>query len=174
MDTWTEEVYPLVALEPGPRFKRRWTASSRRRDAGFRCGCCRNPVHNLPQVSGVLNRNHCPYCLWSKHLDLHRPGDRLAACKALMRPVGVALKSTPKRYGLSPGELMLAHLCLECGKVSLNRIAADDDADRILAVYNLSWSQPGDLLEKVEWGNARLLAAEDAALVRVRLFGLPQ
>jgi hypothetical protein len=50
----------------------------------------------------VRNRNHCPYCLWSRCLDLFRAGDRLSACKAPMQPVGLALKHTRKKYGRLP------------------------------------------------------------------------
>ena len=31
--------------------------------------------------------NHCPECLWSKHVDKH-PGDRAEECGGLMRPIG--------------------------------------------------------------------------------------
>ncbi len=67
------------------------------------------------------------------------PGDRLSACKAGMRPVGLALKRVNKKYG-SPkaGELMLVHACSECGKVSLNRLAADDDPQAVLETFEAS------------------------------------
>ena len=42
------------------------------RDAGFQCGHCRNFVNAEPFISGVKNRNHCPCCLWSKHVDLYK------------------------------------------------------------------------------------------------------
>src|SRR5512139_2755149 len=94
----------------------------------FRCLACGYLVSAQPVVSGVHNRNHCPYCLWSRHLDLYEAGDRLAACKAGMRPVGLTLKRSRDKYGgQAAGELMLVHQCSECGKLSINRIAADDD-----------------------------------------------
>jgi len=107
-------------------------------NAEFTCKQCQVVVNTHPDLSGVNNRNHCPYCLHSKHVDLWRPGDRLSACKGLMLPIGVTLKATKKKY-LCQGELMLVHRCVECGAVSINRIAADDLAERIHRVYVRSW-----------------------------------
>ena len=42
----------------------------------FKCGRCRAFVG--PVVHGGRHRNHCPYCLASRHVDLRRPGDRPA------------------------------------------------------------------------------------------------
>ena len=58
----------------------------------FRCVYCGNFVSAAALFAGVKNRNHCPYCLWSRHLDLFEAGDRLSACKAPMRPIGVTVK----------------------------------------------------------------------------------
>jgi hypothetical protein len=74
--------------------------------------------------------------LHSRHLDLLRAGDRLAACKGSMQPVALTCKRSRKRYGQAAGELMLVHRCCECGKLSLNRIAADDDGEAILSLLS--------------------------------------
>jgi len=109
------------------------------KNSDFRCMCCQNYVSAAVLFAGVHNRNHCPYCLWSKHLDLYQSGDRLAICKTKMRPVALALKQAQKKYARSAqGELMIVHQCEGCEKISINRIAADDDADRILAVLDAS------------------------------------
>ena len=42
-------------------------------------------------VVGNGYTNHCPVCLYSKHVD-RSPGDRAAGCGGLMEPVAVALK----------------------------------------------------------------------------------
>ncbi len=65
----------------------------------FRCVHCRVMISANIALSGVNSRNHCPYCLWSKHLDLFKAGDRLSACKGAMKPVGLALKTSYKKYG---------------------------------------------------------------------------
>lgn len=73
-------------------------------------------------------RNHCPHCLYSRHVDADRPGDRAADCRALMRPVAVEHHSAKG--------LMLVHHCTSCGTRRRNRTAEDphqgDDLDRLL------------------------------------------
>ena len=130
---------------------------------GFKCGHCHVYISAEPMLCGVNNRNHCPYCLWSKHLDLYQAGDRLAACKSLMRPVGLAFKRTRKKYE-AVGELMLVHLCIECGRMSLNRIAADDNVEKVWEIYTLSW-------EKQSQGEIGMLDQHSVGLVRAQLYG---
>src|SRR5690349_24303189 len=99
----------------------------------FRCAHCHAMVSSAHLLSGVNNRNHCPYCLWSCHLDLYAAGDRLSACKAPMKPVGLTMKTGRNKYKRDTrGELMLIHQCSDCMIVSINRIAADDEPDKIL------------------------------------------
>lgn len=147
---------------------------SGRQDFGdFTCAHCRSYVSAEPLRSGVKNRNHCPYCLWSRHLDLHEAGDRLSACKAPMQPVGLALKRTRKKYAPeSSGELMLAHRCSDCGKVSLNRIAADDDVESILAVFDGSLQLGSAALRQIQQTGADLLGEGDKTMVEAQLLGL--
>lgn len=136
-------------------------------EQGFLCKHCHNYVSAHMLFSGVQNRNHCPYCLWSRHMDLYEAGDRLAACKAKMQPVGLALKQSHKKYGMgSLGELMLIHACTECGKLSVNRIAADDDAATVMEVYEASLAA-GWRLEDIH-----PLTAAERPLVRSRLYGM--
>jgi hypothetical protein len=109
---------------------------------GFKCIHCRGFICTERVLSSVNNRNHCPYCLWSRHLDHRKAGDRLSACKAPMQPLGLTLKKNNKKYGPArSGELMLIHVCQDCGKVSLNRIAADDDVEKVIEVYTQSFKQ---------------------------------
>ena len=42
----------------------------------FVCAHCHALVSSAHWLSGGNNRNHCPYCLWSYHLDLYAAGDR--------------------------------------------------------------------------------------------------
>jgi hypothetical protein len=133
----------------------------------FDCCHCRLRVSAEPLLAGVHNRNHCPYCLWSKHVDLLEAGDRLAACKAPMRPVGLTCKHTRKRYApAQPGELMLVHRCAACGAVALNRIAADDSPERLWEVFAASLLQPPQVSADIA-----LLGPAEQALVQARLFG---
>lgn len=137
----------------------------------FRCLHCRQVVPTAYFQAGVHNRNHCPYCLWSRHLDLRQPGDRLAACKGQMQPVGLVLKRAFKRYGLSYGELMLVHRCLECGACSINRIAADDIAENLFVIYEDSRWMDALARASLAASGIMLLGSRDVVLVRARLFG---
>lgn len=138
----------------------------------FKCLHCRTIISADPFLSGVHNRNHCPYCLWSRHVDLREAGDRLCACKAPMQPVGLALKRANKKYGgEKQGELMLIHRCTECDKRSINRIAADDAPGSILEVFELSRRLPASEREALACAGIRALDGGDADIVHARLFG---
>lgn len=119
---------------------------------GFTCMHCKHSISSDPILSGVNNRNHCPYCLISKHVDLYHAGDRLNACKASMWPIGLAWKKSKNKYGSGFGELMIIHRCDACGELSLNRLAADDRSDLIQGLFsdtiNLPTSLRQDLLQK--------------------------
>ncbi len=87
------------------------------RNDPFVCGHCGKSVD--PIKYGGSYRNHCPFCLWSKHMDGEIPGDRANSCQGLMEPVGVTTRRT--------GEYVLTHRCTKCRFERLNRIAGDDD-----------------------------------------------
>lgn len=89
----------------------------------FRCLRCRRPV--ALDAFGTQHRNHCPYCLWSQHLDV-TPGDRKSECRSRMEPVAVSI-----RRG---GEWVLIHRCLGCGVLHENRIAGDDSIVALMAI----------------------------------------
>jgi len=78
-------------------------------------------------VSGNGYTNHCPACLWSKHVDVN-PGDRAAGCGGLMEPVGAQQKS---------GETILVHRCVQCGHIKRNRTAPEDNFSLLLNVMAL-------------------------------------
>ena len=90
-----------------------------RRIEDFRCLRCGTSVRG----SGYTN--HCPRCLWSRHVDVH-PGDRAAGCGAAMEPVGALWEG---------GEIVLVQRCLACGHTRRNRAAANDDRDALLALF---------------------------------------
>jgi hypothetical protein len=152
----------------GKTHQRAFESEHDRRFGDFECRHCRRIVSADARLSGVNHRNHCPYCLWSRHVDLHQPGDRLSACKGGMRPIGLAFKQQHKRYlSAQRGELMLVHRCVACGAVSLNRGAADDNPALLWDVFAASLAEPPDLPAGVT-----LAAGADAACLQSRLFGL--
>ena len=118
------------------------------------------------------HRNHCPYCLWSRHMDLFKAGDRLSACKEPMRPVGLTHKRSHNKYAAQAiGELMLVHHCVKCGAISINRVAADDVSNVILEVFEISASISPKLLQKIEHSGIDLLGKERTDLVYRQLYG---
>jgi DNA-directed RNA polymerase subunit RPC12/RpoP len=141
-------------------------------EKGFKCIHCQYTVYTEPMISGVQNRNHCPYCLWSKHVDLKVAGDRLAACRSMMKPVGITIKLTLKKYGNEKtGELMLIHYCVECGKLSINRLAADDDAEAILEIFKNYPKLDAPFRSRIEGSGISALTAADRDIVQAQLFG---
>ena len=138
----------------------------------FRCGHCHNLVSAAHLLSGVNNRNHCPYCLWSCHLDLFSAGDRLSACKGQMKPIGLTMKKGRNKYRLGErGELMLVHECAECRTLSINRIAADDDSENILNIFQDSFLYGHQMRQSCEGQGIVMLEAEATEMVYKQLYG---
>ncbi len=137
----------------------------------FRCLKCKSYVHIDHRLSGVHNRNHCPYCLWSRHLDLSEPGDRLAACRSLMKPIGLTLKNSLNKYRPDSGELMLVHHCQDCGGFSINRIAADDNLSEIISVFKNSLTIGKELQLILRKQGISLLQEMNQEILGLRLFG---
>lgn len=44
------------------------------------------------KVIGNGTTDHCPNCLWGKHVDEAIPGDRASQCRGLMKPVASEYK----------------------------------------------------------------------------------
>ena len=86
----------------------------------FNCAHCGTVVH------GNGYTNHCPNCLWSKHVD-NNPGDRSATCGGMMKPVSV----------IPDGErFIITHKCEICGKTKRQRTSDDDNIDAIIEISN--------------------------------------
>jgi hypothetical protein len=143
-------------------------------NADFTCKHCGFFVSAQRGASGVINRNHCPYCLYSRHVDLHRAGDRLCACKGLMKPVGITIKNSRDKYAINQmGELMLVHRCTNCNRLSINRVAADDDPMKLLAVFKNSSPEMHQIQHICQEQGILLLRRSDRSIVHTRLFGNP-
>jgi hypothetical protein len=136
----------------------------------FTCIHCHGFVSAGYIVAGVNNRNHCPYCLWSRHLDWRKSGDRLSACKGGMQPIGLTVKKTRKKYG-HYGELMLVHHCTDCGKIVINRIAADDDSQTVMEIFEDSFQLDQHLRRELDKSGIQVLLPRDREVIEVQLFG---
>ena len=92
-------------------------------DESFICDNCKKEVSPLIYSS----RDHCPYCLYSKHVDLN-PGDRLNTCKGLLKPIGLEKhKDTYK----------IIYQCEKCKMKHKNIIAKDDDMEKIIEISKI-------------------------------------
>jgi hypothetical protein len=80
------------------------------------------------EVVGDGYTNHCPMCLWSKHVDVF-PGDRAESCEGLMEPIGLELKN---------GKEVIVHKCVKCKAVRKCKVSKDDSRDEILKIAGLS------------------------------------
>lgn len=87
-----------------------------------------------------------------------------------MNPVGLTMKQSRNKYQLSPrGELMLIHECVECKCLSINRIAADDDPEAVLSVFQSSLTVSRSTLYE-QYGIVTLNTG-DLEIVHAQLYG---
>jgi hypothetical protein len=91
-----------------------------RRIEDFNCDVCGHAV----QGNGYTN--HCPNCLWSKHVDC-MPGDRNAQCQGLMRPIRVISKHS---------EYIITHRCEVCSFERNQRAQEGDNFEALLAIVH--------------------------------------
>ena len=87
-------------------------------DECFVCENCGKDVSRLNYTA----RDHCPSCLFSKHVDI-LPGHRNNSCCGLLEPIGIEkFKNTYK----------VIYKCQKCGESHKNIIANDDNMDIII------------------------------------------
>lgn len=91
-----------------------------KRDEGFTCIHCGKKIFPL----GYTTRDHCPYCLYSIHIDI-MPGDRANPCKGILKPIGIEkFKDTYK----------ILYRCEKCNQEHKNIMATDDSLDEIINI----------------------------------------
>ena len=88
-------------------------------DEEFICENCGNKVEKL----GYTSRNHCPRCLYSKHIDIN-PGDRQEKCHGLLEPIGLEINNK-KGY-------VIIFKCQKCGAIRKNKAAEDDNKELLI------------------------------------------
>lgn len=100
-------------------------------DDGFICAHCGKQVQPL----GYTSRNHCPFCLWSLHVDVN-PGDRASECGGALEPVSAV--PDPKRG------YIIIHRCQRCGALRRNKAAheAKVQPDNLPLLISLTAKQP--------------------------------
>lgn len=85
----------------------------RRMIENFVCEFCNS------SVIGDGYTNHCPVCLYSKHVDNY-PGDRESVCQGMMKPMEVEIKNH---------NLSIIHTCMKCGYQKKNKLSLDDNRE---------------------------------------------
>ena len=90
-------------------------------DEEFICDVCGKKVKKLEYSA----RDHCPYCLSSKHVDIN-PGDRLCDCHGILKPIGIE-KGKKDTY-------KIVYQCMKCNIIKKNVMAKDDNYDKILEI----------------------------------------
>ena len=87
-------------------------------DEEFICNNCNKKVQKLNYTA----RDHCPYCLYSKHVDI-LPGDRKNTCHGLLKPIGIEkYKNTYK----------IIYKYISCNQIHKNIMAKDDNFEKII------------------------------------------
>ena len=92
-------------------------------DEDFECEVCKLQVNAL----GYTARNHCPYCLSSKHLD-NNPGDRASICHGTLTPI--AIESGKKQ------NYKIVYVCKSCGVIKKNKMARDDNMELVIQIMS--------------------------------------
>ncbi len=98
----------------------------KKNDSGFICKNCGKEVLPL----GYTSRNHCPFCLYSLHVDVN-PGDRASDCGGSLEPISVEID--PKK-----GYVIVSR-CKKCGSIRRNKAANEaevqpDDINKLIAL----------------------------------------
>lgn len=107
-------------------------------NTSFRCEHCHQVVPAC--APGTANRNHCPHCLWSLHVDL-KIGDRRCGCRSPMEPIAVWVRRD--------GEWALVHRCTGCHLVRTNRIAGDDNELALVSLAMGPLARPAFPLDRL-------------------------
>ena len=78
-------------------------------------------------VKGTGYTNHCPSCLWSKHVDKN-PGDRQEKCGGMMKPISVEKKGE---------EYVVLQKCERCSFERKNKVGKEDSFDAAIAISKM-------------------------------------
>ncbi|KKU76949.1 MAG: hypothetical protein UY03_C0023G0016 [Parcubacteria group bacterium GW2011_GWA2_47_64] len=85
------------------------------------------------RVTGSGYTNHCPECLWSKHVDKN-PGDRASLCGGSMEPSSVSV--------LGGDTCRIIHECKLCGFIRAQNAAKEDSIERLIKLSASPFKKP--------------------------------
>lgn len=87
-------------------------------DEEFVCEHCEKKITKLNYTA----RDHCNYCLYSKHVDI-LPGDRKNNCHGLLKPISIEKFNDTYK---------IVYECCKCKQKHKNIMALDDNYDEII------------------------------------------
>lgn len=80
---------------------------------------------------GEMPPDHCPNCLCS----IHNEDEEGNECGGILEPVGIWVRKN--------GEWAVIHRCVRCGKISSNRVAADDNPMKLTSLAMRPFGKKG-------------------------------
>ncbi|MFZ2152835.1 MAG: RNHCP domain-containing protein [Microgenomates group bacterium] len=104
---------------PNPSLTKEGRRNFLRKIENFICGNCGN------EVIGDGYTDHCPKCLWAKHVDRIIPGDRESDCQGMMEPVGT-------EFRISNFEFQIKYECTKCRHKFRVREGKGDDREKLM------------------------------------------
>ncbi len=89
----------------------------------------KNPEDFVCEICGTLVKgtgytDHCPNCLWSRHVDVN-PGDRASECGGMMKPMSAEY---------TRGKIQIVYKCTKCGAKKKNVTAEGDNTEAVMAL----------------------------------------
>lgn len=81
--------------------------------------------HCGEKVAGDGYTDHCPKCLWGKHVDLEIPGDRASECRGLMEPMRVLYEK---------GKYKIIYKCTKCNHEFTVRSGEGDNGELLVSM----------------------------------------
>lgn len=93
-----------------------------RRKEDFVCENCGE------RVVGDGYTDHCPKCLWGKHVDKEIPGDRASECRGMLEPIGAVYEKE---------KFKIKYKCQKCGHIFSVRENVGDERDILLGLVSV-------------------------------------
>jgi DNA-directed RNA polymerase subunit RPC12/RpoP len=77
------------------------------------------------EVKGNGYTDHCPKCLWGKHVDREIPGDRASECRGLMEPMKT-------EFSISNFQFSVKYKCTKCRHEFTVKSSENDNRDELI------------------------------------------
>ncbi|MFF8959192.1 RNHCP domain-containing protein [Streptomyces sp. NPDC014894] len=106
------------------------------RTSTFTCVRCGLTVSTLGP--GGDRRDHCPSCLYSRHVHDHVEGGP-SDCRSRMKPISIAV--------LRNGDWTVIHRCVRCDELTAGPLSADDNQLILMRLAVRPLAQPPFPLE---------------------------